>query len=1157
MTIANEIYANHVFPLGADHVELYNLYGPAETTVNQTSSVRLSRTSPASNIGPAYGTHVWITNDQDHNRLVPIGCAGEILIEGPLLARGYLHEPGKTAAAFIENPTWISQFPDPNATLPRRFYKSGDIGCLNTDGSITIVGRRDDQIKINGQRVELDEIMYQAQMVLPEGYSIVIDAIAIEEHTKSKTIIGFITNSNFAQFRKINGQQTFEIDNELRSVLKDLQGALAKVLPFYMIPSLIVPVFSIPYTTSGKLARPILRQIVGEMDSAQISNCMLRSASTDQPRTLMEQILQSLFSEILGIDAKTISRDDNFFGLGGDSVGGMKMVATARKQDIRIQVADIFKHPNLSELARIIEKTQTVSLRADLCAFGLIDATSMDALIAEAAEQCSIAPADIEDIYPTSALQEGMIALGLRKQGAYIAQKVFRLPEHLDVPRFQSAWERIVEMEAILRTRIVSSNTGTLQVVSKVPIDWDIANDLEAYLAKDSASAFQYGRPLLRLALVNEYFVWTAHHAIYDGWSVALLFEKVDQIYGGKDVVCSTPFKTFIARLGGTLQAANINFWKQQFTTQGTFPTSYPEVALGYVAASKKSISISGFAPTTSGNVLPSTIKRAAWALTIATYADSEDIIFAQTLAGRNLALDGIDNMVGPTITTVPVRVLARKEGITVKQFLDTVQNQSIASIDYEHFGLQNIRDVSPDARVAVDRITNLFVIQPADDGSESILGMKLMPHLEENFDSYPLVVLCNLGKDNNFTIEALYDEAIIPTEQITRMLHQYEHFVQELSGDASRPIERIGLLNKHDFQDIASWNAELPAGIDKRIPDLIAQNVASRPDAEAVCAWDGTLTYCELDAITSKIANHLLTLGVGPEVKVGLCFDKSMWNIVSMFAILRTGGVCVQLLPNYPMPRMRSILEDIEADIVLVSPQHALLFDGMVPNILSIEQSYADALPESYASFTAPEYGPESAAFIVFTSGSTGKPKGVIIEHRGFCTMSYYQLPQIQLHRDSRVLQFATHTFDICLFESFSPLVKGACVCVPSEHERMNNLVGAINSMNVDWIIMVSTVADTFHPDQVPGLKSIVLGGEPLRADIHARWAPRVQLFNGKYFTGVGSIFVTPSDCIFTPRLWPRRVLYLGGHDKELFGYTLLDDRQGSGRTRLGGRQG
>jgi amino acid adenylation domain-containing protein len=1083
----------------ADHVEFYNLYGPAETTVNQTASVRLSRTSPASNIGPAYGTHVWIVNDQDYNRLVPMGCAGEILIEGPLLARGYLKEPEKTAAAFIENPAWISEFPDPNAIQPRRFYKSGDIGCLNTDGSITIVGRRDAQVKINGQRVELDEIMYQAQLVLPEGYSIVVDAIAIEEHTKSKTIVGFVTNSDFVKYRKDENQSTFEIGDDLRRILKDLQGSLAKVLPFYMIPSLFVPVFSIPYTTSGKLARPVLRQIVSGFNKAQISHYMLRSASADQPRTPMEQTLQTLFGEVLSIDPKTISRDDNFFGLGGDSVGGMKMVAIARTRNIVVRVADIFKYPILSELAEVTEKSQNGATTGgtEIAPFALIDASSKFDIISEAASQCGISIADIEDIYPTSALQEGMMTLGMRKEGAYIAQNLFRLPNDFDISKFQDAWAQVIDAEPVLRTRIISYTTSSLQVVTKAPIQWRYITDLDSFLAKDSGRIFQYGEPLLRLALVNkEYFIWTAHHSIYDGFTVSRLFEKVLQAYQGGQILSSTPFKNFIGRLHEVSEADNIDFWKKQFTTQGSFPTSYPEVGLGYSPASKKTLTIEASAPAVSSTILPSTIKRAAWALTLATYADSEDVVFAQTVAGRNIELDGIHDMMGPTITTVPVRVVAPKRGITISQLLENVQNQSVASIDYEHFGLQNIRDVSTEARTTVDSITNLFVIQPASEEIK-IDGIEKINRPEENFDTFPLVVLCNLGQNDDFSIEAMYDEDIIPTEQMKRMLHQFEHFVQELSRDTDRPIEQMSLLNKYDFKDVMTWNADLPASIDARIPDLIAQNVAARPDKEAVCAWDGSVTYRELDLITSKIANRLLTLGVGPEVKVGLCFDKSMWNIISMFAVMRTGGVCVQLLPNYPMPRMLSILEDIEADVVLVSPQHAGIFKGVVPNILSIDQSFVDALPESYAEFSAPEYGPENAAFIVFTSGSTGKPKGVIIEHRGFCTMAHYQLPKIKLDESSRVLQFATHTFDICLFESFSPLVKGATICVPSEHDRLNNLVGAINNLNVDWIIMVSTVADTFHPDQVPGLKSIILGGEPLRADIHARWAPRVNLFN------------------------------------------------------------
>ncbi|KAF2500063.1 amino acid adenylation [Lophium mytilinum] len=1081
----------------ADAVELHNLYGPAETTVNQTASKRLSKTSAATNIGPAYGTHVWIVNAANPNQLVPIGCAGEILIEGPLLARGYLKDPVKTAAAFIENPDWVHLFPT-SGTI-RRFYRSGDLGLLNTDGSITIVGRRDTQVKINGQRVELDEIMHQIQQLLPEGYQTVVDAISVEQHTKSKTIIAYVCSPEFSH----NDQASLVISDDLRKLFKSLQGALAKVLPFYMIPSLFVPISKIPSTQSGKMDRTALRQIVSGFSKAQISHYMLRDTSKSLPRTGMERLFQSLFSETLSIEAETISRDDNFFGLGGDSVGAMKMVAAARKHNTIIRVSDIFKHPNLDDMATVAKMADDQKSTEQIEPFSLIplNGSPLEKVIADAAAHCNLPTADIEDIYPTSALQEGLMALGMRKTGAYIAQKTFKLPsQNFDLSRFYSAWFTVVEQEAILRSRIIHLPlSGSLQVVHRRALEWQEADDLESYLTSDMLSPFQYGDPLMRVAIVKEsksavYFVWTAHHAIYDGWTISLLFEKVAQAYRGDLVADSVPFKAFINRLGEVSNAANIDFWKDELKSQGSFPTSFPIVGHGYTAGPKKTITHHATAPRITSNILPSTIKKAAWALTLATYADSESIVFASTVSGRNIPISGIDSMMGPTITTVPVSVLSPKPGTTIAQFLDAVQIQSINSMEFEHFGLQKIGEVSTEARAAIDSITNLFVLQPAGEDNDSFLGMDPLPRPDTNFDTYPLVVLCNLGNNGDFSVEAMFDEEIIPTDRMTRMLHQFEHFVQELSTDTHKSIEEIG-LNPHDLKAITEWNAELPASIDARIPDLVLKNVETRPDAEAISAWDGSVTYRQLDIVSAKLASHLISLGIGPEIKVGLCFDKSMWNIISMFAVMRIGGVCVQLLPSYPMPRMLSILDDIEASVVLVSPQHAALFDGIVPNVVCIESSFVDSLVQK--DFEIPQYGPENAAFIVFTSGSTGKPKGVIIEHRGFTTMAHYQLPQILLNQDSRVLQFATHTFDICLFESFAPLVTGARVCVPSEYDRLNSLVSAINSLRVDWIIMVSTVADTFHPDEVPGLKSMVLGGEPLRADIHDRWANRVCLFN------------------------------------------------------------
>lgn len=653
--------------------------------------------------------------------------------------------------------------------------------------------------------------------------------------------------------------------------------------------------------------------------------------------------------------------------------------------------------------------------------------------------------------------------------------------------------------------------------VTRLPPSWTVIDveNLEAYLARDKATAFGYGESLLRLAVVKQtssstaYFIWTAHHAIYDGWSMTTLFNQVADAFSGKPVTSSMPFKHFIGHIASIDESAAEHFWKETLDGRRSCPVSFPSKGQDYASSSSGKLAtkmtVHAQAPDAiASGILDSTIKRAAWALTLASFSDSPDIVFAQTLSGRNVSMSGIEEVMGPTIATVPVRVRfpTKLSGVTVRSFLEELQAHAFDSMSFEQVGLQRIRELSIDARNAVDNISNLFVIQPNNDGDVTFLGMEPLPRQEDTLlEYYPLTVLCNLADAGEYNVEVLFDENIISSEQMTRILHQFQHLVQQLSiiSNMDTPLDAIKLVNPYDLHDIREWNADLPSRVDACITDLISENVALRPDSEAVCAWDGQLSYKEFDIVTLKLSNHLASLGVGREVRVGLCFDKSIWNLVSMYAVMRTGGVCVPLLPTYPRGRITDILEDIEASLVLVSPEHSNIFDGTVPNVLPVDQNLIDSLPSHIdGQSIAPHHlEPRDAAFIVFTSGSTGRPKGVVIEHSGFCTMAHYQLGELMLGPESRVLQFATHTFDICLFESFAPLVRGGCVCIPSEHQRMNNLVQAINDLRVDWIIMVSTIAQTFYPEDVPSLKTLVLGGEPLRADIHARWASRVNLFN------------------------------------------------------------
>lgn len=657
-----------------------------------------------------------------------------------------------------------------------------------------------------------------------------------------------------------------------------------------------------------------------------------------------------------------------------------------------------------------------------------------------------------------------------------------------------------------------------MRSVTRSPPSWIITDveDVETYLERDKVTVFGYGESLLRLAVVRQtpnraaYFVWTAQHAVYDGWSMTTLFNQVADAFWSKPVISLTPFKHFIGHIASIDESAANEFWKESLDGQKSCPVSFPPTSPDYASSFTgklaTKITVHAQAPDAiASGILDSTIKRAAWALTLASFSDSPDVVFAQTMSGRNVSMSGIEGVIGPTIATVPVRIRlpAKLSGVTVRSFLETLQAHAFDSMEFEQIGLQRIRELSIDARNAVDSISNLFVIQPNQHGGDvTFLGMEPLPmHEGTLLEYYPLTVLCNLADAGKYTVEALFDENVISSEQTTRLLHQFQHMVEQLSmiSNMDESLDAIKLLNQYDLDDISKWNQDLPLRVDVCIPDLISENVALRPDSQAVCAWDGQLSYQEFDLITLKLSRHLVSVGIGREVRVGLCFDKSIWNIVSMYAVMRTGGVCVSLLPAYPRGRIMDILDDIEASLVLVSPHYSSIFEGTVPNVLSVDQHLLESLP-SHMDVQSAALRPitsRDAAFIVFTSGSTGRPKGVVIEHGGFCTMAHHQLDELMLGPESRVLQFATHTFDICLFESFAPLVRGGCVCVPSEHQRLNNLVQAINDFRVDWMIMVSTIAQTFYPEDVPLLKTLVLGGEPLRADIHARWASRVNLFN------------------------------------------------------------
>lgn len=308
--------------------------------------------------------------------------------------------------------------------------------------------------------------------------------------------------------------------------------------------------------------------------------------------------------------------------------------------------------------------------------------------------------------------------------------------------------------------------------------------------------------------------------------------------------------------------------------------------------------------------------------------------------------------------------------------------------------------------------------------------------------------------------------------------------------------IGDLDLFSQHDHKIVLDWNKSIPISVSNTFHQHFEDIVQKLPDAQALCSWDGNLTYSELDTLSTKLANHLADLHVRPETLVLMCFDKSAFAIISMLGIMKAGGAFVAIDPTSPASRLQEILRATHAPIVVTQPKHCHLFDGFVKHVVAIDASLVATLPRAPRAALVPP-SPSNTAYVVFTSGSTGAPKGILVEHRALCTAVVALAMPMRINTTTRHLNFAAFTFDLSYGDIFVTLSQGACLCLPSEHERVNDLAGAIVRMNVNSACLIPSVARIFQPEDVPCLKTLSLGGEALLKENLEIWAPHVALNN------------------------------------------------------------
>lgn len=1097
LSLGGEAVKQSVIALWADKVDLINIYGPAEASIWCAYLRGLRNDTDPRDLGYAIGCQCHVIDPRNCDRLVPVGAVGEIVIQGPILARSYLDEPEKTRQAFLEHPRWPSY--DAKLNPPSTIYRTGDLARYTFDGNLRFSGRKDTQAKLRGQRIEIEEVQHHLKACLAGRHEIAVDILA-PAGEEQPVLIGYIVVSNEEGDAHAKGAflaaPTQQVRESLKALTTGLRARLAQRVPRYMIPSIYIPLTCLPRSTSGKLDRKTLNLTMARLTMADLSAYEVSADGKGEALTPTESKLAALLASAVGVPKDILDQRTTLYDLGGDSMHAMKFAAMARHSGYAVSVKSLLAGASLRDLALGPTTENEEEVDGEFPPFSLLNSNNAtQSVLDEASEQSRVPVDSIEDIYPCSPLQEGIFALSLKQPGSYVGRHSVMLPQDVNLAEYQTAWRLVAEENAIFRTRILHSEThgAFLQMVVKEDLRWSVGDPSQS----NQLPPMLPGAPLVYLDIAvrgNPHcVVLHAHHALYDGWSLFKTFERVRDVYMGLSQGPSVPFARFIRHLQQLDPEASQHYWLAQMkgAPQCTFPALPHD---GYSVAANANVSqhIADFTPPL--RFTSATILRAAWALVLSKYEGSSDIIFGETLSGRS-AMRTAQDMLGPTMTTVPLRVRI-DEVSSLHEFLLAVQTTYADMLPFEHTGLGEIRRSCRKAGETCD-FRSLLVIQPKTAQSAKVPTLLLSGVADIVAKSYPLMLELMLGEDS-CDVRASFDSQIIDSRQAQRVLHQFSHVIRQLCrNEGDKYVQEIEVCSPEDVVELAIWNAPVPETHRTCVHTELRAQMLRSPDAEAISSWDGTFTYAQLAHYTSKLASHLRSIGVGPEVLVPLCFDKSGLAVLTGVAVLEAGGACVYVDPMYPRAKLENVLKKVNARHVVCGANYEALFQGASQTLVPLSFETLAALPTASDTQAPSSVCPENAAFVVFTSGSMGEPKGIVQDHTSYCSTMKLHGPILGSGPGRRVFQFSANTFDAFLSDVITTLANGGCVCIPSEYERINDLAATMRRMKVNQAMFTPTVVQLLEPEDIPLVKTMTLGGEPLLQNILLKWSEHLRIIN------------------------------------------------------------
>lgn len=821
----------------ANRLHLINSFGPAETSIWSHAHPHFTESDIGSDIGWSMGCATWILDPDDYSRLMPIGAIGELVVEGPNVAAGYYKNPEKTQHAFVKSLPFLPE------ERRNRIYRMGDLARWMPGGRVQFLGRKDTQVKLHGLKVDVGEVENKIRVALDGGVGLEVAVEMIENPSDSSDsrLVAFMNTTPAGQPQDRNNVTVVSDEETLQVFVertKGLRTELGSVLPAFQIPSFFVPLTSMPLNASAKTDRKRLRALVAELGFSSLARFSLSTKRDVQPpQSKTEKLLHKMWCTVLGLAPEDFGVEAEFFECGGDSIAAMKMASLARAGQVSLAVQDIYDHPILGALSRLLEGRSVVpqgETLPEVPPFSLLPkSVNLELLKIRVADLCGSQPQGVSDIYPLTATQHSIVQETLSRPGAFWLHNIFEIPENVDVGRLERAWRRVVSAHAILRTRIIKTDDDELlqavMALSDEVMHADCpSTDIDAFIAADKQRELGFGRPLTRATLLNKkWFILALHHSTYDAWSMSKVFESLELEYArlaeensAEQAIVreQVSFNQFIKALQEQDKDASAAFWRETMAGVSTRPFIPLKPAEDRSARCllQHTISLPATTSTTRAHGTQAELAYAAIGLALHQQLQTPDTVVRLVSTGRtSTTIPGIEDLAGPTVTTVPLRMWHSAGTAKLGAFVSHVRDQLRALAPHEHFGFEGAARAHPDAGPAC-AVAPQVVVHPFDPYAEQAaggIGLRRRELSVFNDDGAPFTIdvsLVSRGKVlEGMKVRALFSDSVIEEQGVRRLVAVLDGVVKAMV-EAKDDVAVSDLLAAVGYPDLEKAQREM-----------------------------------------------------------------------------------------------------------------------------------------------------------------------------------------------------------------------------------------------------------------------------------------------------------------------------------------------------------